>query len=166
MPVLASSARVVRLLPIRSVSGQHAENTFSFRGNTHYCAPAGGRHLHNAFFFVRPSRVQPADCQKVTCFSPTRERRAPSCIAGAFHWSHPTRMMTLEWCHHCGTPMTHGPEVRWWSHSEFSHHVFELKLLWLVLHCPTSMAAARGQAQRHLVQNTTSDMYLYSSRLP
>lgn len=40
MPVLASPARVVPLLPIRSVSGQQAENTLSFRGNTHYCAPA------------------------------------------------------------------------------------------------------------------------------
>lgn len=40
MPVLASPARVVPLLPIRSVSGQRAENTLSFRGNTHYCAPA------------------------------------------------------------------------------------------------------------------------------
>lgn len=40
MPVLASPARVVPLLPIRSVFGQQAENTLSFRGNTHYCAPA------------------------------------------------------------------------------------------------------------------------------
>lgn len=60
MPVLASPARVVPLVPIRSVSGQQAENTLSFRGNTHYCAPAAVTSIMHFFCVLIGCSLQTA----------------------------------------------------------------------------------------------------------